>query len=50
VISKPLWYGNQGLADGFHRLIAMKILGIETFKYNYVNKYMGEGDDAFDDI
>ena len=40
-----LIYDKKGLADGFHRLTAMKILGIDKFCYQYVDdvdEYLGD--------
>jgi lysyl-tRNA synthetase class II len=40
--TKCLSYDKNGLADGYHRLIAMKILNIKTFCYNYEDEYSGD--------
>ena len=32
-----LIYDKMGLSDGYHRLISMKIIGIKSFRYNYVD-------------
>jgi len=32
-----LTYDDRGLEDGYHRLVAMKILGIPRFEYHYIN-------------
>ena len=37
-----LSYDKKGLADGYHRLTAMKIIGLKKFFYDYVDQYMGD--------
>lgn len=34
-----LIYDNKGLADGYHRLIAMKIFGIKQFCFIYDEEF-----------
>ena len=37
-----LSYDKNGLADGYHRLTAMKIIGLDKFCYKYEDKYSGD--------
>jgi hypothetical protein len=37
-----LSYDKKGLADGYHRLIAMKIIGLRNFCYKYEDEYSGD--------
>lgn len=37
-----LSYDKKGLADGFHRLTSMKIVGFSDFCYKYENEYSGD--------
>lgn len=37
-----LTYDKKGLADGFHRLTSMKIVGVSDFCYKYENEYSGD--------
>ena len=37
-----LSYDKQGLADGYHRLTAMKIVGLRNFCYKYEDEYSGD--------
>ena len=40
--SECLSYDKKGLADGYHRLIAMKIIGLDKFCYKYEDEYSGD--------
>jgi uncharacterized protein (DUF1015 family) len=37
-----LSYDKKGLADGYHRLTAMKIIGLDKFCYKYEDEYSGD--------
>jgi len=37
-----LSYDKKGLADGYHRLTAMKIIGLDKLCYKYEDEYSGD--------
>jgi hypothetical protein len=40
--NQRLTYDKKGLVDGYHRLTAMKIIGLDNFSFNYDDEYSGD--------